>query len=227
MMKSNLKPSCDIAEPAQPVDRCARRDRIGLAAPGLDVRERPLPALADADVEAVVDELDLGAHEPAHQDVADAVVDGVGEGDPALLHEAAFHADLRRDRRHLAGVVRLHAADRDQRVGAGGDRVGHDVLELAQLVAAESEAGIAVLAFRIELDRAAEMRGQTVEPLDRGRPKGERVAGKFLEHCRNCLSEQSRCDCSRSLAQCAPQDGACATPRGPHKRDVITAKGRA
>ena len=94
----------------------------------------------------------------AEQDIADAVVDGVLMRHPAFLHQTALHADLGRNGRNHAGVVGLHAADRDQRIGVGGDRIGNDVFELAQLVAAEGEAGIAVLALGVELDLAAEMR---------------------------------------------------------------------
>jgi len=76
---------------------------------------------------------------------------------PGLLHQAALHADLGRDGGDHAGVVGLHAADRHQRVGVGGDGVRNDVFELAQLVAAVGEAGIAILAHGIDLDLAAEM----------------------------------------------------------------------
>ena len=126
--------------------------------------------------------LHVGAHDAAQHDVADPVVDRVLVRDPGLLHQPAFHADLGRDRRHLARVVRLHAADRDQRVGVRGDRVGNDVFELAQLVAAEREAGIAVLALGVELDLVAQMRAQALEPLDRRRAEGERIAFEFFQH---------------------------------------------
>ena len=61
-------------------------------------------------------------------------------------------------------------------------RVGDDVFELADLVAAEGEAGVAVLALGVELDAAAEMLGQAVELLDGRGAEGEGVAGEFLEH---------------------------------------------
>ena len=103
-------------------------------------RDRPLPALLEADAEAGLDEPHVGAHDPAQQDVADAVVDHVRPVDPALLHEhAARGPGARGDRRDLARVVGLDAADRDQRVAALGERVGDEVLELAGLVAAEGE----------------------------------------------------------------------------------------
>jgi len=112
---------------------------------------------ADADIEALIDQADVGAHDARKHDVADPVIDSVLVRHPGFLHEAALHADLGGDRGDHAGVVRLHAADRDQRVGVGGDRIGDDVFELAQLVAAIGEAGIAVLALGIDLDLAAEM----------------------------------------------------------------------
>src|SRR4051794_19967697 len=98
--------------------RSAGRNSVRLATPRLDVGDRPLPALTDADVEAFVDQLDLGAQHAAHQYVPDAVIDGVLEGHPAFLHEPAFHADLGGRRRHLAGVVGLHAPGCPQRIGA-------------------------------------------------------------------------------------------------------------
>src|SRR5262249_19243575 len=72
--------------------------------------------------------------------------------------------------------------DRDQRVGVGGQRIGDDVFELAQLVAAEGEPGIAVLAFRKDLDLAAEMRREARQLLDRGGPEGERIALELFQH---------------------------------------------
>ena len=58
---------------------------------------------------------------------------------------------MRGDRGDLAGVVGLVAADRDQRVRALGERVGDEVLELAGLVAAVGEPGVAVLALGPDL----------------------------------------------------------------------------
>ncbi|MEY9477402.1 hypothetical protein ABH981_001615 [Bradyrhizobium ottawaense] len=132
-------------------------NRVGLAARRLHLVDRLLPALADADVEAVVDEAHVGAHDAREHDVADTVIDRVLVRHPGFLHQAALHSDLGGDGGDHAGVVRLHAADRDQRVGVGRDRVGDDVFEFAQLVAAIGEAGIAVLALGVDLDIAAEM----------------------------------------------------------------------
>ena len=82
--------------------------------------------------------------------------------------------------RHLARVVGLHAADRDERVAALRERVGDEVLELAGLVAAVGQAAVAVVALGPEL-RAAEVRGQPLEPVDRRRPEEQRVARERVE----------------------------------------------
>ncbi len=160
----------------------AGRNRIGLAALGLHVGNRVFPALANADVELFIDHLHVRAHHAAEQDIADAVVDGVLVRHPAFLHQAAFHADLGRDGRDHAGMVGLYATDRDQRVGIGSDGIGDDVFELAQLVAAEGEARIAVLALGIEFDLAAEVLRQPLQLLDMGGPECERIALEFLQH---------------------------------------------
>ena len=89
----------------------------------------------------------------------------------------AFRPSLRRDRRHLPGVVGLHPADGDERVGALGQRVRHEVLELAGLVAAEGEAGVDVLALGPD-PGAAEVVGQPVERVHRARAERQRVAGE-------------------------------------------------
>ena len=87
------------------------RDRVWLAALGLDVRDRLFPTFPNADVEPFVDHPDIGAHDPAQQDVADAIIDGVLMRHPAFLNEPALHADLCRNSSDHARVVRLHAAD--------------------------------------------------------------------------------------------------------------------
>jgi glucose-6-phosphate 1-dehydrogenase len=77
-------------------------------------------------------------------------------------------------------VVRLHAADRDERVGALRDGVRDEVLELAGLVAAECEPGVAVVALRPER-RTAELRRQPLQPVDRRGAEEQAVAGKVVE----------------------------------------------
>src|SRR6202030_3152369 len=148
----HLSDNATTAAPAIFVHRGAGRDRIGPAALGLHLLDRLLPALADADIETFVHHLQIGAHDAAEQDVADAVIDGVLVRHPAFLHETALHPDLGGDGRDHAGVIGLHAADRHQRIGVGGDRVGDDVFELAQLVAAEREPRITVFTLGVKFD---------------------------------------------------------------------------
>jgi hypothetical protein len=71
-------------------------------------------------------------------------------------------------------VVRLHAADRDERVAPLRERVRGEVLELAHLVAAVREARVTVLALRPDVDAAAEVLAQALEPMDRRRSEEER-----------------------------------------------------
>ncbi len=181
LLLAHLLGEADIAETAELVHGGAGGNGVRLAARRLDLVDRLLPALADADVEAVVDQPHVGAHDAREHDVADPVIDGVLVRHPGFLHQAALHADLGRDGGDHPGVVGLHAANRDQRVGVGGDCVRDDVFELAQLVATIGEAGIAVLALGIDIDIAAKMLRQPLQLLDGRRAEGERVARKFVE----------------------------------------------
>ena len=63
-------------------------------------------------------------------------------------HGLSSRAEPGHDCRHPAGVVGLPPADRRQRVGALREHVRHHVFQLACLVAAVGEAGVAVLAPR-------------------------------------------------------------------------------
>jgi hypothetical protein len=167
-------------EAAELVVGRARGDRIRPAAAPLDVGQRLLPALLEADPELRLHEPYVRAHDAAELDVAHAVVDHVGPVHPALLHEHAAEPGARGGRRHLPRVVRLHAADRHQRVAALGERVGHQVLELARLVAAVGEAAVAVVALRPQ-PGPSEVRGEPVEGMDRRGAEHERMAGERVE----------------------------------------------
>jgi hypothetical protein len=79
-------------------------------------------------------------------------------------------------RRDLTLAVRLHHAARYQRVGARIDRFLQDVVELAQLVAAEADAG-AILALDPKA-RSTEMRRQALHRLQRRRKMGKAKARK-------------------------------------------------
>jgi len=169
-----------VAEAAQRVVGRAGRNRIGLPAARLDVGERLLPAFLEPDAERRLDQPYLGPEDPGEEDVPDPVVDHVGPVDPALLDEHAAEAGTRGRGRHLPRVVRLHAADGDQRVAALRQPVRDQVLQLARLVPAEGEAGRDVVPLRPD-PRAAEMLGQAVEPVDRRRPEDERKPLETVE----------------------------------------------
>ena len=95
----------DIAKAAILVHRGTRRNRIGLAALGLHVRDRRFPTFPDADVEPFVDHFDIGAHDPAQKNITDPIIDGILVWHPAFLNEPTFHADFRGDGRNHARVV--------------------------------------------------------------------------------------------------------------------------
>src|SRR6185437_8450857 len=131
-------------EAAEWMIRRPGRDRVRLAAALDDIAQRLLPRLLEADPELGSYEPDICAHQATEKDVAHAVVDDVGPLDPRLLHEHTAEPEPRGDRSDLARVVRLDAADRDERVAPLGQGVGDEVLELSRLVATEREAGVAV-----------------------------------------------------------------------------------
>ena len=91
-----------------------------------------------------------------------------------------FMPEVRGDGGDLPGVVGLVAADGDERVGAAGEGVGDDVLQLADLVAAVGQAAVDVLALGPDLG-AAQVLGQPLQVLDGGGAEGERVALELLE----------------------------------------------
>ena len=107
---------------------------------------------------------------------------------------------MRGDGRDLPGVVGLEAADRDQRVGALGQHVGDDVLQLAGLVAAEGQPGAARPRAwpRPTRRRGARSAGQRVH---RARPEGQRVAGELVKASCGLLGWDGR---SRSGAERLP-----------------------
>ena len=197
-----------VAEAAQRVVGRAGRDRVWLAAARLDVGERLLPALLEADAESRsrgprqqlllvpwpetmtcrrrrrrqlgLNDPHLGAEDPRQEDVPDAVVDDVRPVDPALLDEHAGESCAGGGGGHLPCVVRLHAADRDERVAALRQRVRDQVLQLARLVPAEGEARGDVVALGPERG-AAEVLGQALERMDGRRPEQQLIALEAVE----------------------------------------------
>ena len=106
---------------------------------------------------------------------------GVWPIDPVLLHGDRPQTEVRGHAGHRPGVVRLHSADRHERVAALGERVGHQVLELAHLVAAEGDARVAVLALRPDLDLTAQVLAQAAERMDRRGAEGQRVPCEVVD----------------------------------------------
>src|SRR5258706_11702861 len=127
--------------------RGAGRDRIRLPARGDDRVEGPLPAVADADVEARGVEAHIAAQDARKLDVADFVVDDVGPRDPRLLHRDRLEAEVSCHAGDLAGVVRLHAADGDEGGAALRQRLRDGGFAVAGLVATEPDSRVAGLAL--------------------------------------------------------------------------------
>ena len=113
--------------------------------------------------------------------VADDLVARIVPVDPVLLDGHDLEAEVARDAGHGARVVRLDAADRDERVAALRQRVGGEELELARLVAAVREPGVAVVTLRPHVHLAAEVLTQPGEPMHRRRPEEQRRAGMVVE----------------------------------------------
>src|SRR5947207_9578178 len=141
-------------------------NRVRLAADLFDRGKCVLPALPDPDVEAGWVEPHVRAHDPREKDVADLVVDDVGPLHPALLHEDAAKAESGGNGRDLTRVVRLHPADRDERVAPLRERICGEVLELADLVAAVRQARVAVLPLRPDVDHTTQVLAQPLESMN-------------------------------------------------------------
>ena len=97
-----------------------------------------------------------------------------------LLDEHAAETEPRSDRCNLARVVRLDAADRDERVAPLRERIGREVLELPLLFPPNASRS-SVLPLRPDLDLAAEVRGQSLEAVDGRGADEERDAREVLE----------------------------------------------
>src|SRR4029077_3322276 len=146
--------------------RAPGRNRERFATAVANVLQGEFPARADPYVETRRVQAHVSAQDARHLDVADAVIDGVGVVDPVLLHQHALHSQVRRYGCDLPRLVRLDTTNGYRRVAALGQRLGDQVLELAGLVATESQAAVAILTLGVEIDLAAQMRAQTLQGLD-------------------------------------------------------------
>ncbi|MNK89185.1 hypothetical protein D3C87_1091850 [compost metagenome] len=156
-------------------------DRKRFAATLDDIAHGFLPTRSNADVEACCIQPHVGAHDPRHLDVADAVVHGVGVVHPVLLHQHTLHAQVGGDRSNLAGLVGLDAADRHQGVAALIDGFGNQVFELACLVPAEGQATVAIFTFGIQLHLAAQVFAEAFEGRDRRWTEGQRITFEAIQ----------------------------------------------
>ncbi len=117
--------------------------------------------------------------QPVEQHVARLRVGRVAVARAVLEQDVAGQAELGAGRRGLARVVGLGRALRHHDVGALPDRLGHQVFELARLVAARAETG-AVVALDPQL-RPREPGGKALHRLERGGPVAEADTGEAGE----------------------------------------------
>ncbi len=151
--------------------RTARRNRKRLAAASAHIFQGALPTRPDGNVEPAGSRRTSAPQHARQLDVADAIVGGVAVVHPVLLHQNTTHAEMSGDRCDLSRLIRLDAVDRHQRVAALCQRFGDEELQLAGLIAAESEPAITIFPFRRQLDASAQMSTEPAKGLDRRRPK--------------------------------------------------------
>ena len=164
----------DIAQRAHGVGAAAGDD-VGRAGPGaarsaadrLHRRVQVGPRWHDLDP--------FDAHQ-AEQEVVAARVRLVAAGDALLEHQAALEALARRGGQGEAAMVGLRRADGDQGVGALGEGVGDQELQLAGLVAARRQAQ-GVVALDPDFRPAQRLR-EVRQRLDRRRVRRVPSAGK-------------------------------------------------
>jgi hypothetical protein len=112
--------------------------------------------------------MQVSAKQPIEKCVARGLVFRRRRLEPAMVdRKVARKAELCRRGRDLALAVRLHDAARDDRISAARDGLMQDIVELAQLVAAEAQPG-RILALDPE-PRPAEVSREPLHRLERGR----------------------------------------------------------
>ena len=129
-------------------------------------------AVDQVEVVRRIKELERGPEQAVQQQVALVF----GWRVPAQ-HQGGCHAEPARRRRHHTGVVGLVAAGGDQHARSLGQRIGHQELQLADLVAPAAEAGIIVpLDAKLDAQRPA----KPVQPFHRGGKEAEVDAGEIV-----------------------------------------------
>ena len=186
LLRAHLLGEADIAEAAKFVHRGAGRDGVGLAALAsltdwiASSQLLRMPISKPSSTSAAV-----GAHDAGQQDIADAVIDGVLVRHPAFLHETHFIPILAATAATMRVWLDCTPPIETSVSAFERDGVGHDIFQLAQLVAAERQAGIAVVALGVDLHLAAERRGHARQVLDRRGAEGQLVALELVQaqHC--------------------------------------------
>ena len=102
----------------------------------------------------------------------------------------------RGDCRHLAGVIGLDAADRDQRVAACSQRIDREILIVRTLLPPYAEARVAVLSLGPDLDFAAKVLAETLESVDRRRAEERLHAVERFQAHGSSPCESLFIDCS-------------------------------
>jgi len=117
------------------------------------------------------------AEQPIEKRVARGLVFRRRRFEPAVIDgKMAGKTELCRHGGNLPLAVRLHNAAGDDGIGAARNRLVQHVVELAQLVAAETEPGSI---FSLDPQpRSAEMGRQSFHRLERGRQIGQTQTGK-------------------------------------------------
>jgi hypothetical protein len=125
-------------------------------------------------------ELGVGAvtHLRAEQTLQEQIaIVGLGPRAPHRQHRA--QPEPRRHRRDGAAAVGLQRAARDQRIGSLLQRLRHQELELAHLVARLEQAGQVVA---VDVDLHPEPAGEAIELEDRGGRQGQLQPGWRCDH---------------------------------------------
>ena len=166
----------NIAQTAQGIGAAAGND-VGLAAHCSELVGDPLHR--GRHVGAGGHDLDVfDAHQPEHEVIAAGLI-AEGIGHPLLDDEAALQTLPNRCGQGNAAVVRLRRAAGHQRVGTLGQRIGHQELEFAGLVAAGSQTEL-VIALDPDL-RATQCLRKARHEFERRGAMGIDAAGKAGE----------------------------------------------
>ena len=170
-LRQQFERAVHVAQRADTVRRAAR-DHVGLAATVADLRCVFVEQSVEVGRRRIL--VQHGSEQPVQQHVPRRGVDLAGGLDPVLEQHLAGKPEFAGGGGRLADVVRLHGAHGEHRVGTRPERVAHDELELAGLVAAARKSG-AVVALDPDLG-TAQMLAESRQVFERRRQMRERHA---------------------------------------------------